>query len=230
MFTGLVEEVGTLERRDSAGPSARLAVRTRLGEHEPLVLGESIAVNGVCLTVTRITGAGFEADSSSETLAKTTLGSLRVPCAVHLERASKLGARMGGHVVLGHVDDVGRVVDIVAAGDARAVTLEIDRALAPLVAPKGSVAIDGASLTVNRVDDQPASVRFTVMLVPHTLGATRFPDLRAGDRVNIEADVLARYVQRQLGFASAAPAADRATAHAASDASLLESLRKNGWM
>jgi riboflavin synthase len=208
-------------------------VQCRLGETEPLELGESISVAGVCLTVTRILPNGFTADVSSETLDKTTLGKLAVPARVNLERATPLGGRMGGHVVLGHVDGIGRVVAVEPSGDARRVTFETERGLAPYLAQKGSVAVDGVSLTVNEVADQPSTVRFGVMLVPHTLGATTLPALAIGSHVNLEMDVLARYVERQLGLRGASvggEARDDAAAHQSSaDERLLEKLRGGGY-
>lgn len=237
MFTGLVEDVGKLVRVERRGPSARVTIHSRLGEHEPWVLGESVAVNGACLTVERILAEGFEADVSSETLSKTTMGSLRVPARVNLERASKLGARMGGHIVLGHVDATATVSERVRYGVASKTSFVVDDALAPFFAPKGSICIDGVSLTVNGVDDREGSLRFDVMLVPHTLSATTLPDLAVGHRVNIEVDVLARYVQRQLSLASKGytPDAQPPTPeHGASDAAhpdqrLLDKLRRGGW-
>ena len=226
MFTGLVEEVGTVSRLERRGPAAVITVTCRLGEAEPLVLGESIAVAGACLTVTSMATGSFTADVSAETLAKTTLGRLTIPARVNLERASKLGARMGGHVVLGHVDGVGRVVDVASSGDARRVTFEAERALARYLAPKGSVCIEGVSLTVNEVTDSADAVRFTVMLVPHTLAATTLPSLTKGSWVNLEMDVLARYVERHLGLLAQGREKEDDRDHSAPDDRLLETLRR----
>lgn len=202
MFTGLVETIGRLQRR-SGSPVARAFIETNLG---PLELGESVAVNGACLTVDRILPGGFEADMSAETLAKTTLGELSIGSRVHLERAMKLGGRMGGHLVLGHVDGVGRVVEKSPRGEATLLRVEVSAGLGPYLADKGSIAIEGVSLTINRVEDlageRSSSVRFEVMLVPHTLGRTLLGELRPGQRVNLEVDVLARYVARQLAFSA----------------------------
>ncbi|MDI1481886.1 riboflavin synthase [Polyangium sp. y55x31] len=202
MFTGLVETIGILRQR-AGSPVARAFIECSLG---PLELGESISVNGACLTVDRIRPTGFECDMSSETLDRTTLGALAVGARVHLERAMKLGGRMGGHMVLGHVDGIGRVSERSPSGDATRLVVETDGALAPYLADKGSVAIDGVSLTINRVKDQgqgrSSRVLFEVMLVPHTLGRTNLGDLRPGQAVNLEVDVLARYVARQLSIAS----------------------------
>lgn len=216
MFTGLVEDVGVVRSISPQGPSARLVIATKLG---PLALGESIAVNGACLTVARTEAAGagftFDADCSAETLAKTTLGRLADGARVHLERALQLGARLGGHIVAGHVDGVGHVVEAVAVGDARRVTFAMPGELSRFVAEKGSIAIDGVSLTVNVVSGD----RFEVMLVPHTLGATHLAALAPGDPVNLEADVLARYVVRAL---------DKNGGDA--DARLLSALSRNGYL
>lgn len=220
MFTGLVEALGFFHRR-AGGGVARARIDTSLG---PLVLGESICVHGACLTVDRIVSGGFEADMSSETLARTTLGERPEGSRVHLERAVPLGGRMGGHTVLGHVDGVGVVARREASGDAQRVFVRAPAALARYLAPKGSIAIDGVSLTINGVEDEaaregagpPGAVHpsvpfpeggtclFDVMLVPHTLGRTALGELRPGARVNLEVDVLARYVARQLEVAGPA--------------------------
>jgi riboflavin synthase len=193
MFTGIVETKGVLSRRARKGADARLVVHGKLGG-EPLALGESIAVDGVCLTVAAIADGGFEADASSETLAKTTLGDIPEGAAVNLERALAVGDRLGGHIVAGHVDGVGAVVSVKDVGAAVEMSFEAPAELAKYVAPKGSIAVNGVSLTVNRVD----GAKFDVMLVPHTLEKTSLRGLSAGSKVNLEADVLARYVARLL--------------------------------
>ncbi|MDH5491951.1 MAG: riboflavin synthase [Myxococcales bacterium] len=192
MFTGLVEQVGEVRRieRGVAGSSLRIA-----STFEALVLGESIAVNGVCLTVTQRLEDGFLADASAETLSRTTLGGLATGSKVHLERAVRLGDRMGGHLVTGHVDGVAKIVQRVPSGGSLRMTFEVPGALAPFLAPKGSVAVDGVSLTVNGV----AAARFEVTLVPFTLKETTFAGLQAMQSVNIEVDVLAKYVASLLG-------------------------------
>lgn len=196
MFTGLIETTGILRRR-AGRPVARAFIETSLG---PLVLGESISVNGACLTVDRIIEKkGFEADLSSETLAKTSLGGIRVGSRVHLERATPLGGRMGGHMVLGHVDCVGRVHALETIGDATRFTVRAPAEIARFVAPKGSITLDGVSLTLNNVSDASSGeVVFDVMLVPHTIDRTFLRELAPGASINIEVDVLARYVARQL--------------------------------
>ncbi|KYF69260.1 riboflavin synthase [Sorangium cellulosum] len=201
MFTGLVETIGVLRRR-SGGTVARALIEASLG---PLTLGESVSVNGACLTVDRIAPGGFECDMSSETLGRTTLGALQVGARVHLERATPLGARMGGHVVLGHVDGLGRVKEQSRSGDAIRLAVSAPAELARFLAPKGSIAIDGASLTLNAVSTaSSAETWFEVMLVPHTIGRTLLGELRPGTTVNLEVDVLARYVARTLEVASLA--------------------------
>ncbi len=192
MFTGLIEEVGTLRdvRRSTAGAAMR--VECALSD---LALGESVAVDGACLTVTRLRPDGFDCDASAETLSCTTLDDASTGRRVHLERALRLGKRLGGHLVSGHVDGVGHLVARRAEGDAARVTFEVPDRLAPFVASKGSVCIDGVSLTVNEVDGS----RFGVVLVPFTLNETTFVERPVGARVNVEVDVLAKYVARLLG-------------------------------
>lgn len=194
MFTGLVAEVGRVRAIQHGAGGARLGIQCSFAG---LFLGESIAVNGCCLTVTSILGDGFTCDASRETLDKSTTGALQVSDGVHLERALQLGDRLGGHLVTGHVDGVGRLVARAPLGDAERVTFSVPRELAPFVAPKGSITIDGASLTVNHVDD----LCFDVVLVPYTLKETLFGRMPPGGDVNLEVDVLAKYVARLLGRA-----------------------------
>ena len=192
MFTGLVETTGKLVRRTPSGRDARLVVTGALGG-EPLALGESIAVDGVCLTVAAIVDAHtFEADASSETLAKTTLGGLEPGRAVNLERALAVGQRMGGHIVTGHVDGVGKIVAQEPVGGALKVTFEAPGDLAKFIAPKGSICVCGVSLTVNGV----SGAKFDVMLIPHTREKTSLDGLGVGAPVNLEVDIVARYVLR----------------------------------
>jgi riboflavin synthase len=217
MFTGLIEEIGRIARLERRGPGARVAIDAAMA---PLVLGESIAVDGVCLTVDRIVPGGFEADASIETLERTTLGRSGVVRAaaggrsggsrVHLERATPLGGRMGGHIVAGHVDGIGAVTAAGPAGDAWRIALSLGRELAPFVAEKGSIAIDGVSLTLNACRDRADHVEVELVIVPHTRRATKLDALRPGERVNVEVDVLARYVARQLALGGAGAAGARA--------------------
>jgi riboflavin synthase len=195
MFTGLVETTGILRRR-SGRPVARAFIEAALG---PLTLGESINVHGACLTVDRILEGGFECDMSSETLSRTTLSSLPLGSGVHIERATPLGGRLGGHIVLGHVDGIGRVSEREARGDAIRLSVSAPGELDRYLASKGSVCINGVSLTINEASaGGQDSVIFDVMLVPHTLRRTLLGEERPGAHVNIEVDVLARYVARQL--------------------------------
>jgi riboflavin synthase len=238
VFTGLVEAIGVLRRREGR-PVARLRFDVGAGAafEAPLVLGESIAVNGVCLTVDAIVAGGFEADASEETLHKTTLGRVSIGGRVHLERATPLGGRMGGHVVLGHVDCVGSVVGLEMRGDARRLSVRVDETIAAYVAPKGSITLDGVSLTVNGVRDGEGCV-LDVMLVPHTIGRTLLGDLRPSASVNVEADVLARYVARQLAVAGVTSSSDSLDTHGSGgrgtdddpDQRILEKLRTGGWV
>jgi riboflavin synthase len=193
MFTGLVAAQGTLVTRATRGPGARLTVKAQL-EGEPLVLGESIAVDGCCLSVAAVLVDGFEVDASAETLARTTLGRTTPGGAVNLERALRAGDRLGGHLVTGHVDGVGELVDRHAVGEAVAMTFAMPAELERFVAEKGSVAVSGVSLTVNRA----AARRFDVTLIPSTLAATNLVLLTTQDQVNLEVDLIARYVARLM--------------------------------
>ena len=199
MFTGLIEGVGTLAAREHVGRSGRGGdARLRIGvgtlPFDNVQLGESISVNGTCLTVVAFDETGFEADASNETLALTTLGALPVGRALNLERAMRPGDRLGGHLVSGHVDGIGTVR--ATRDDARAQRWSF-AAPAPLrryIAAKGSICVDGVSLTVNAVDGEG----FEVALVPHTLAHTAFGATSVGDDVNLEVDLVARYVERLL--------------------------------
>ena len=191
MFTGIVETTGTLGSRARRGPGFRLDVKTSLG---PLDLGESIAVSGACLTVAAVAKGGFEADVSAETAERTTLGRVPPGGSLNLERSVRAGDRLGGHLVTGHVDATARVVEIAPLGEAKQLTFELPAPLARFVAEKGSVALDGVSLTVNRVQGS----RFDVVLIPHTLSVTTLGALAVGDELNVEVDLVARYVARLL--------------------------------
>jgi riboflavin synthase len=217
VFTGLVEDKGTLRGRTPRGPGARVVIGTRLA---PLVLGESIAVDGVCLTVAAIVDGGFEADCSHETLARTTLGAVGVGGAVNLERAVALGARMGGHIVSGHVDGTGVVAATRKDGEALHVDFTMPGDLARYVAEKGSICINGVSLTVNAVGND----RFSVMLIPHTMQETTLAAVAAGQKVNLEVDLLARYVARLLDVGQAGREGD------AKDAAFLATLKGAGFV
>jgi riboflavin synthase len=198
MFTGIIEGVGRIAALESRGGDVRLRVEAGTLPFDAVQLGESIAVNGVCLTVIEFDALSFAADASNETLSLTTLGALEVGAAVNLERAMRPTDRLGGHLVSGHVDAVGRVLSI--AEDARAQRWRF-AAPAPLlryIAKKGSICVDGVSLTVNEVDAEG----FEVALIPHTVSHTAFVQTRIGDAVNLEIDLVARYVERLLAARS----------------------------
>ena len=194
MFTGLIEGVGSLAGREMRGGDARLHVDVGTLRFDGVKLGESIAVNGVCLTVVAFDQRSFEADASNETLALTTLGGLAVGGPLNLERAMRPDDRLGGHLVSGHVDGVGRVLRIEPDARAQRWTFAVPQPLQRYIAQKGSICVDGVSLTVNAVDDGG----FEVALVPHTITHTAFARLSAGDAVNLEVDLVARYVERLL--------------------------------
>ena len=192
MFTGLIDDVGTLERVADTPAGRELRVRCR---YASLAEGESIAVNGACLTV-REHGAGFFACAAVETtLGRTTIGEWREGRRVNLERALRLGDRLGGHLVQGHVDGVGVVREVAQAGDARLVDVELPAAVASLLVPHGSITVDGVSLTVNAMPD-PSTIQ--ISLIPFTLEHTTLGDRRPGDRVHLEADAIGKYVSALL--------------------------------
>lgn len=194
MFTGLIAGVGRLAARETRGGDARLRIDVGSLPFAGVQVGESIAVNGCCLTVVEFDASSFAVDASNETLALTTLGRLAIDAPVNLERAMLPTDRLGGHLVSGHVD--GLAIAAKRWDDARAERwrFEAPMALLRYVAHKGSVCVDGVSLTVNEVDD----AGFEVALIPHTVEHTAFHALREGDAVNIEVDLLARYVERLL--------------------------------
>jgi riboflavin synthase len=193
MFTGIVEELGTVEALERQSDAVRLTVRA----DEVLAdaaLGDSIAVNGVCLTVSTLTSRSWTSDVMAETLAKTGLGALAVGDRVNLERAVTAGARLGGHLVQGHVDAVGRVVRRDPGEHWDVVTVEMPADLAPYLVDKGSITVDGVSLTVVEAGE----TSFTVSLIPETLRRTTLGFRAPGDSVNLEVDVIGKYVARQL--------------------------------
>jgi riboflavin synthase len=191
MFTGLVEAMGFLRSRTAQGPGMRLGFESPL---EGLALGESVSVSGACLTVVEARPHGFDVDVTVETLERTTLGRLIPGDPVNLERAVRAGDRLGGHLVQGHVDGVAEVLAVAKAGDAVDVRVGAAQALLRYVAPKGSVALDGVSLTVNAVE----SGAFSIMLIPHTLAVTTLQWISKGRSLNLEVDLVARYVARLL--------------------------------
>jgi riboflavin synthase len=201
MFTGLVAATGLLVERVSRGPGARLTVRGKLPD-EPLVLGESIAIDGACLSVAAVLPDGFEVDATAETLGRTTLGLCPLGSMVNLERAVRAGDRLGGHLVTGHVDAVGALSARHPLGEALHMTFGLPAELARLVAEKGSIAINGVSMTVNAVGAGPHGGSFDVAVIPLTRALTNLGALAVGDRVNLEVDLIARYVARIVTGAS----------------------------
>jgi riboflavin synthase len=193
MFTGLVEEVGVVRRLERRGDGGRLSVRAA-AVLEGTRIGDSVAVSGACLTVVELQRDGFTVDCMPETLSLTTLGSAVSGDRVNLERSLAVGGRAGGHLVLGHVDVIGRVLSVRKGVPAWELGFSLPEPIAACVAPKGSIAIDGVSLTVIRLN----AGGFDVGVIPHTLEETTLGLLSVGSRVNLEADVLARYVQRAL--------------------------------
>jgi riboflavin synthase len=199
MFTGIIQTVGRVNRLEPRGGDVRLHVDTADLDLTDVQLGDSIAVSGVCLTAITLDARSFGADVSNETLSLTSLGQLKPGDPVNLEKALRLADRLGGHLVSGHVDGLGKVVSITPDGRSQRWTFEVPAAISRYIAAKGSVCIDGTSLTVNEV----VGHRFGVNLIPHTVEHTAFHALRVGDAVNIEVDVIARYVERLLASGDA---------------------------
>ena len=192
MFTGLVQAVGHLISREALGGDLRLRIDAGTLPMDDVQLGESIAVSGVCLTVVAFDRQGFSADVSNETLARTTLGTLTDGAPLNLERSLLPTTRLGGHLVSGHVDGLGRIGDIRDDGRSQRWFFSAPKKLLRYIAEKGSIAVDGVSLTVNAVDEYC----FEVNLVPHTVANTAFASALAGASVNLEVDLVARYVER----------------------------------
>ena len=194
MFTGIVTGLGSVRAITPLGDGRdmRLVIGTSWANTAEIPLGASIACSGCCLTAVEVGADWFAADASAETLSKTTLGGWAVGTRVNLERPLRVGDELGGHIVSGHVDGVAEVLAAAAANGSTRWTFRVPAALARFIAPKGSVAVDGVSLTVNEVDGDS----FGVNIIPHTAAVTTFGLLRPGDRVNIEIDTLARYVAR----------------------------------
>jgi riboflavin synthase len=192
MFTGIIESLGSVAAIDTADSSSRLTIRGNVTDGT--APGDSIAVNGVCLTATSVGDDTFTADVMAETLRRSTLGDLRPGDAVNLERAATVTTRLGGHLVQGHVDGVGRLTGRAPAGEFDEVSIELPADLLAYVVEKGSIAVDGISLTVAAVTD----TGITIGLIPETLQRTTLGQRAVGDAVNIEVDVIAKYVERLL--------------------------------
>ena len=197
MFTGLVQDRGGIEAVDTAADGVRLRVDSALASE--LREGDSVSVEGVCLTATAVDPGGFRADVMSETLQRSTLGDLRAGSSVNLELALRAGDRLGGHVVQGHVDGIGEIGDVAQEGFSRRVFVQAPAELLRYVVEKGSIAVAGVSLTVAEVSDEG----FAVALIPETLERTTLGDLEGGERVNLEVDVLAKHVEKLLEGARA---------------------------
>ncbi|MBI4937254.1 MAG: riboflavin synthase [Nitrosomonadales bacterium] len=195
MFSGIIADVGTITRAEDRNGGLRLSVAIRALGMEDVGLGDSIAVNGVCLTVVEKQGDSFTVDVSRETL-NCTVGLERQGECVNLEKALRLADRLGGHLVSGHVDGVGEVVEFSDLGESWKLAVRAPQPLAKYIAVKGSITINGVSLTVNQVE----GAVFCVNLIPHTLAVTTLSELRAGARVNLEIDLIARYVERMREF------------------------------
>ncbi len=194
MFTGIIEAVGEIAALEPKGADLRVRVRTGKLDLSDVAPGDSIAVSGVCLTAVELPGDGFGADVSGETLARTVFGDFRVGTRVNLEKALLPTTRLGGHLVSGHVDGVGEVVERRSDGRSERFRIRAPAALAKYIAEKGSICVDGVSLTVNAVDGP----LFDLNIVPHTLAETTLDEYRPGRKVNLEADIIARYLERLL--------------------------------
>lgn len=197
MFTGIIEEVGRVRSLRRGAKSFTLEVEASK-VMEGTQIGDSIATNGVCLTVTSLTGRGFTADVMPETVSRTALGELVAGSPVNLERALQLQTRLGGHIVSGHIDGTGRIANRRQDDTALWLTVECDSKMLRYVIEKGSVTLQGVSLTVARVDERS----FAVSLIPHTQAATTLHEAKVGDLVNIENDIIAKYVEKLLGHTS----------------------------
>jgi riboflavin synthase len=200
MFTGIVTDVGTVRSAEQRG-DLRLVIGTGY-DMDTVELGASIACSGVCLTVVDKGDDWFAVDVSGETVSRTAPDLWREGAKINLERPLRLGDEIGGHIVTGHVDAVGAVVEARSEGDSTRIDVKVPRTLGPAIAPKGSIALDGVSLTVNEVEDAADSTRFTVNIIPHTAHETTFGEIAAGRQLNVEIDVLARYIDRMLATRS----------------------------
>lgn len=193
MFTGIIEKMGVVRGMTRKGEDARLEVESGL-DMKDVRVGDSISVNGACLTVVALTGRGFTADVSAETLSRTNLGTLKAGDRLNLEKSLRLNDFLGGHMVLGHVDSLGKIFEKKVRANSIVFGVEVDERLARYIVEKGSVAVDGISLTVNECK----SNRFYVNIIPHTVRETTLGFKKAGDAVNIETDILGKYVEKLL--------------------------------
>ncbi|MBN8818917.1 MAG: riboflavin synthase [Sphingomonas sp.] len=201
MFTGIITDIGTIRTAEQRGD-----LRLVIGCHYDMAsvaIGASIACSGVCLTVVDKGQDWFAVDLSGETVSRTAPGAWTAGRALNLERALKVGDELGGHIVTGHVDGIGEVIGICPEGDSHRIGIRVPQALAPYVAPKGSITIDGVSLTVNEVRDTEGETHFSINLIPHTWSVTTLGQLAVGQKVHLEIDVLARYLARMKDHAAA---------------------------
>lgn len=218
MFTGIVEAVGTLIAMEPKGQDVSVRVRSGKLDLSDVKLGDSIATNGVCLTVVALPGDGYVADVSGETIQRTGFAHYKIGQTLNLERALTPTTRLGGHLVSGHVDGVGEIISVHPLGRAKEYWIKAPDELARYIAEKGSITVDGISLTVNAVD----GARFKLTIVPHTTAETTVGDWRPGRRVNLEVDLIARYLERlMLGDKAAQPASAGIT---------LETLAQHGFL
>ncbi len=217
MFTGIIQAVGSIRRRDARGEDMRMVIEAGGLDLSRANIGDSIAVNGVCLTAVALSADGFEADVSGETLSRSTLGALREGDRVNLEAALTLATPLGGHLVSGHVDGLGEVIERRPDGRSERFRIRAPDTLARYIAEKGSICVDGVSLTVNRVD----GAVFDVNIVPHTLSATTIGEFQPGRQVNLEVDIIARYLERLMLGERAAQGGEGVT---------LDTLRQHGFI
>ena len=193
MFTGIIEGIGTLLRLERRGRDMRMTIRPEFPFENP-VIGESIAVDGVCLTLVQLCGTAFCVDVSIETLQRTTLGKKSPGAHVNLERALRIGDRLGGHLVLGHVDGMGTLVERSREGRSWRLVFQVPKELSSCIVEKGSIAINGVSLTVNGCSGE----YFHVNIVPHTAKVTTIDELAIGDKVNVETDIIGKYIEKMV--------------------------------
>ncbi|GAB3234789.1 riboflavin synthase [Pseudaeromonas pectinilytica] len=219
MFTGIIEAVGSIVAMESKGSDVSVRVRSGKLDLRDVKLGDSIATNGVCLTVVQLPGDGYIADVSGETIARTGFADYQAGQRVNLEKALMPTSRLGGHLVSGHVDGVGKIVAVKPLGRAIEYWVEAPRELARYIAEKGSITVDGISLTVNSVE----GARFRLTIVPHTSGETTVGEWKVGSRVNLEVDVIARYLERLV-------LGDKAADMAPASGVTMAMLAENGFM
>ncbi len=196
MFTGIITDIGEVVSAEQRG-DLRLRVKTAY-DLSTIDMGASIACSGVCLTVVDKGADWFAVDVSAETVSRTAGDMWREGALLNLERPLRMGDELGGHIVTGHVDGIGKVVGVDREGDSTRIGIRVDRSLAPAIAQKGSICLDGVSLTVNDVRDTDGGVHFSVNIIPHTAGETTLGGLTQGQQLNVEIDVIARYVDRML--------------------------------